>query len=82
MGRLELPLPEMGGRLEERAKDVQARIRAQTPEDLRDSIVVKPFRKGDLTGLAIEYDDRAENFVYVAMEYPRGGDREESAIPR
>ena len=79
VGRLELPLPEIGKQLKERAKDVQAKIRAQTPEELRGSVKVRPFKKGDVTGLTIEYDDRAENFVYIAMEYPRGGGKKESA---
>ncbi len=81
MGRLELPLPDIGHSLENRAKDVQEKIRAQTPEELKSSVKVKPFRKGDRTGLAIEYDDRAENFVYIAMEYPRGDRKDESVDP-
>ena len=74
MGRLELPLPEMrkGSRaLEAAAKDMQARIRNQVPPELKDSIVVRMFKRGRATGLAIEYDDRAENFVYMAMEHPK-----------
>lgn len=63
----------MGNSLESHAKDMQARIREQTTKDLRNSIVVKVFKRGKETGLAIEYDDRAENFVYMAMEYPKGG---------
>ncbi|MBU0684686.1 MAG: hypothetical protein ABIE25_04450 [Thermoplasmatota archaeon] len=82
MGKLELPLPEIGNSLESHAKEIQARIREQTPKDLRDSIVVKAFKKGKETGLAIEYDDRAENFVYMAMEYPKGGGKKESAVHR
>ena len=81
MGRLELPLPDIGGKLKERAKDVQDKIRAQTPKELRASVKVKPFRKGGMEGLAIEYDDRAENFVYIAMEYPRGEKKGESVDP-
>jgi len=74
MGRLELPLPEIGRgakSLEAAAKDMQARIRNQVPTELKDTIVVKTFKKGKATGVAIEYDDRAENFVYMAMEYPK-----------
>jgi hypothetical protein len=82
VGRLELPLPEMGKPLEEHAKHMEARIKAQTPKGLRDSIVVRTFRRGKATGLAVEYDDRAENFVYAAIEYPRGGGKEESVEPR
>jgi hypothetical protein len=85
-GRLVLPMPELGkgakDRLNTAANDMQARIRAQTPEGLRDSIVVKAFKKGKSTGIAIEYDDRAENFVYIAMEYPRPGKKEETSVPR
>ncbi len=82
MGRLELPLPEVGNSLESHAKEMQARIREQAPKDLRSSIVVKVFKKGRETGLAIEYDDRAENFVYMAMEYPKEGGKKESVVPR
>ena len=74
MGRLELPLPEMGKgskSLVEAAKDMQARLRDRVPTELRNTIVVKTFKKGKVTGVAIEYDDRAENFVYTAMEYPK-----------
>ena len=84
MGRLELPLPELGkgtGGMERMAKEMEDRVKGHVPEELRDSIVVKPFKKGKTTGLAIEYDDRAENFVYIAMEYPRPGRKEESAVP-
>jgi len=86
MGRLELPLPEFGkgakDNLRAAAGNLQAKIRAQTPEEFRETVVVKTFKKGDSTGIAIEYDDRAENYVYVAMEYPRPGKKEETALPR
>ena len=82
MGKLELPLPEIGKSLESHAKDMQARIRDQTPKELRSSIVVRTYRKGQQTGLLIEYDDRAENFVYMAMEYPKGTSKEETAESR
>lgn len=75
-------MPEIGNSLESHAKEVQTRIREQSPKDLRDSIVVKVFKKGKVTGLAIEYDDRAENYVYMAMEYPKGGGKRESAVRR
>ena len=81
MGRLELPLPEMGRPLKERVKDLQAKIRAHAPPELRSSIIVTAFKKGDRTGIAIKYDDRAESFVYTAIEYPKGGGRGESASP-
>ena len=74
MGRLELPLPEIGKgeeSLESAAARMQDRIRNQVPEHLRNTIIVKAFKKGKTTGLAIEYDDRAENYVYFAMEYPK-----------
>jgi hypothetical protein len=85
MGRLELPLPQLGkGKqsLEVVAKDMQEKIRARAPKDLRETITVKPFTKGKQTGLSIEYDDRAENIVYMAMEYPKGGGKKESVVPR
>ena len=82
MGRLELPLPEIGIPLKAHAKDMQARMRAQVPSELRKSVKVKPFKKGERTGIVIEYDDRAENFVYTAMEYPRGGGNEKPVAHR
>ena len=74
MGRLELPLPDLGKgtkSLEAAVQNMQTRIRKQVPEELRNTVVVKTFKKGKTTGVAIEYDDRAENFVYIAMEYPK-----------
>ena len=83
MGRLELPLPEIGAdSLSWSAKDIEKRIRAQTPVDLRDSIEVRPFRKGKQTGVRIEYDDKAERFVFVAIEYPQGSGKHEDAASR
>ncbi len=82
MGRLELPLPEIGAPLKAHAKHMQARIRAQVPSELRKSVRVKVFKKGDRTGIVVEYDDRAENFVYTAMEYPRGEGREKPVARR
>jgi len=81
MGKLELPLPELGVSLDESAKEMQDRIRGQVPNRFRDSVVVRAFRKGGKTGLEISYDDEAENFVYVALEYPRGSGRTEKAGP-
>jgi len=82
VGRLELPLPEIGTPLKAHAKNMQARIRAHVPSELRKSVRVKAFKKGDKTGITIEYDDRAEGFVYTAMEYPRGGDKENPVAHR
>jgi len=70
MGRLEIPLPEIGESLSTNARKLEERIKQQTPTALRNSIRVGTYKKGNHTGLAIEYDDRAENFVYTAMEYP------------
>jgi len=82
MGKLELPLPELGeDSLSWSAKDLEKRIRAQTPSDLRESIAVRPFRKGKQTGVYVEYDDKAERFVFVAIEYPQDSDRHEDAVP-
>jgi len=79
-------MPELGkgakDSLKNAAEDMQARIRARAPEELRDSIIVKAFKKGRSSGIAIDYDDRAENFVYIAMEYPRPGSREETVVPK
>ncbi|MBN1677978.1 MAG: hypothetical protein JW880_05510 [Candidatus Thermoplasmatota archaeon] len=81
MGRLELPLPELGRSLEESAKKMQAMIRDQVPEKFKGSIRVRPFRKGGKTGLEISFDDRAENIVYSAIEYPKGSERTETVEP-
>ena len=81
---MELPLPEIGKgnvALKKSAAEMQARIRAQVPPEMRNSIVVKTFRKDNKTGVSIEYDDRAESYVYVAIEYPSGR-RGESVVPR
>lgn len=75
MGRLELPLPELGRGtqfLQASAEDMEARIRAKVPEELRNSIKVRPFKRRGSSGLAVEYDDRAEAVVHAAIEYPEG----------
>jgi hypothetical protein len=85
MGRLELPLPKLGkGKqsLEVIAKDMQERIRARAPKDLRETIIVKLFTKDGQTGLAIDYDDRVESIVYVAIEYPARSGKKETVLPR
>lgn len=79
MGRLEMPLPDMGGgmeRLEVAARKIRASILANVPVRFRDSISVRPFGESGRTGIAIEYDDLAEPFVYAALEYPRDGEDE------
>ncbi len=82
MGKLELPLPELGtDSLSWSAKDIEKRIRAQTPPDLRTSILVRPFKRSDKTGVSIEYADEAENFVFAAIEYPKDSTRHEDEIP-
>lgn len=82
MGRLELPLPELGMSLDESAKEMQTRIRSQVPEKFRRSILVRPFRRGGNTGLEISYDDKAENIVYSAIEYPKGSGTTETVEPK
>ena len=59
MGKLELPMPEMGKGLKAAAKDLETRIRAHVPAEFRESVAVTAFKRGKVTGLAIEYDDRA-----------------------
>ncbi len=84
MGRLELPMPELGNgwkSLESLAEEMERRIRSQVPQALRASVSVRPFRKHGQTGLEIEYDDRAERFVFIAIEYPAGLGKEESVVP-
>jgi hypothetical protein len=86
MGRLELPLPELGkaGKkdLDGAARKMQRSIRQRVPADLKDTIVVKTYRTAKGTGIAVEYDDRAEDFVYAAVEYPRPGRSEKSDLTR
>ena len=81
MGRLELPMPELGKGLGAAAKDLETRIRAHVPAKFKESVAVTVFKKGSATGLAIEYDDRAENHVYAAIEYPVGDEKGESVDP-
>jgi len=83
MGRLELPIPELGkDNLSWSAKDIEKRIRAQVPTSLRESVTVRPFKKGERTGVLIEYPDEAESHVFVAIEYPKGGAGHEDSVPR
>ncbi len=84
MGVLELPMPDLSkgrGSLEAQGKELEKRIKAGLPRDLRDSIRVKTFGSGERSGLRIEFDDRAEQMVLVAIEYPPGSDREECVAP-
>ncbi len=81
MGRLELPIPDMAGGLKSAAVDLEERIKAYLPQEYRDSVAVTAYRKGQTTGLAVAYDDRAENLVYAALEYPAGQGGKEKADP-
>lgn len=81
MGKLELPMPDLGVGLEAAAKDFEAKIKANVPLQFKKTIAVTPFRKGLRTGLAIEYDDRAENMVFAAIEYPKASGRGETVNP-
>ncbi len=82
MGRLELPMPELGtDSLSWAAKDLEKRIRIQTPESMRNLIVVRPYRKDGRTGISVEYPDPAERYVQVAIEYPKDSPRHEDAVP-
>jgi len=75
-------LPELSNdSLSWAAKDMEKRIRAKAPSNVRQSIVVRPFRKGEKTGIYIEYDDSAEQLVYVAIEYPKGSGLHEDVAP-
>jgi hypothetical protein len=83
MGKLELPIPELGNEsLNWSAKDLEKRIRAQVAPSLRDSVTVRPFKNGERTGVSIDYPDEAEKSVFVAIEYPKGGSRHEDSAPR
>ena len=71
MGRLELPMPELGRGtqfLSSSAERMQEQIRSKVPEEYRASIEVRPFKRRGSSGLSIEYDDRAEHFVMAALE--------------
>lgn len=81
MGRLELPIPDMADGLRSAAVDLEAKIKTYVPQEYKDSIAVTVYRKGRMTGLAIAYDDRAENLVYAALEYPASQSREEKVDP-
>lgn len=81
MGRLELPLPELGASLDESAKEMQEMIRAHVPEAHRSSVAVRAFRRDGKTGLEISYDDSVENLVYAALEYPKNTGRDEGVGP-
>ncbi len=82
MGRLELPIPELSNdSLSWSAKEIEKRIRTQTPPSLRNSISVRPYRRGDGTGIRIDYADEAESFVFAAIEYPKGSSRHEDDVP-
>lgn len=74
MGRLELPIPELGRgtqHLDAAADEMQERIRRNVPERFRESIVVRPFKRRGSSGLAIEYDDAAEPHVFAVIEHPK-----------
>ena len=67
-------MPELGRGtqfLSSSAERMQERIRSKVPEEYRSSIVVRPFKRRGSSGLSVEYDDRAEPFVMVALEEPR-----------
>lgn len=75
MGRLELPLPELGRGtqfLSASAEQMQERIRAKVPQEYRSSIVVRAFKRRGSSGLSVEYDDLAEPFVFAVLEEKRG----------
>ena len=74
LGKLELSLPDLGkgmGYLQRSAQGLEMKIKEAVPEEHRSSVVVRPFRKGDSTGLTVDYDDRIESLVFFAIEEPR-----------
>jgi len=84
MGKLELPMPDLGkgaSSLDSQAKALEKRIRAQVPKDLAGSVRVRTVRTKERTVLEIEFDDRAEQMVLVAIEYPKGSGKEECVVP-
>jgi len=81
VGRLELPLPELGASLDESAIQMQDMIRAHVPEAHRSSVAVRAFRREGKTGLEISYDDAIESLVYAALEYPKNTGRDEGMGP-
>ncbi len=84
MGKLEMPMPDLGkgaSSLDAQAKALEKRIRAQMPKDLAESVRVRTVRTKERSVLEIVFDDRAEQMVLVAIEYPKGSGREECAEP-
>ena len=84
MGTLEMPMPDLGkgeGSLEAQGRRLERRIRSHLPREPRDKVTVAVYADGERTGLRIEFDDRAEQMVLVALEYPPGSDREECEMP-
>jgi len=81
VGRLELPLPELGASMDESAMQMQEMIRANVPEAHRESVSVRAFRREGMTGLEISYDDAIESLVFAALEYPMNTGRDEGAEP-
>ena len=73
VGRLELPIPELGRGtqfLSSNAEELEKRIRAAVPAQFKKSIKVQPFKRRGSSGLAVEFDDGAERFVWAAIETP------------
>jgi len=50
-------------------------ILANVPARFKDSISVTSFMNGKRAGIAVEFNDLAESFVYAGIEY-QGGDRD------
>jgi len=77
MGRIELLVPDLGKEkrsLEFVTEEIQKMIREKVPEEFRDSVFVKTFEREDRSGIAIEFDDRAESFIHVALETSETGE--------
>lgn len=71
MGKIELPMPELGRGtqfLSSSADRMQEDLRSKVPERFRASLVVRPFKRRGSTGISVEYDDAAEPFVLAALE--------------
>ncbi len=84
MGELELRMPDLAKgplSLEAQGKALEKRIKNGLPRELRESVIVRVYRSDTGSGLRIEFDDRAEQMVLIAVEYPTGSEREECVAP-
>jgi hypothetical protein len=56
--------------LDAAADEMLAKVKKRVPDRFKESIVVRPFKRRGSSGLAIEYEDAAEPYVFAAIEQP------------